>query len=73
MRGVPDASPMASIEAGHSRSGLDEQGKKEVLRTLKTMSVGFDEGRRLVIKEKFGKARVGADGSPTDPKYVGSS
>jgi len=63
----------ANIEAGDSRSGLDEQGKKEVLRMMKTMGVGFDEGRRLVMQEKFRKAGVGEDGRPRDPKFVSFS
>jgi len=43
------------------------------LRMMKTMGVGFDEGRRLVMQEKFRKAGVGEDGRPRDPKFVSFS
>jgi hypothetical protein len=62
-----------NIEAGDSRSGLDEQGKKEVLRMMRSRGVNFDEARRLVMQEKFRKAGVGEDGRPRDPKFVSFS
>ena len=58
---------------GDSRQGLDEAGKKEVLRIMKRKNVGFDEARRLLMQERFSKAGVGSDGVPRDPKFVSFS
>jgi len=59
-----------NIEAGDARSGLDAQGKKEVLAVMRKRGVGFDEARRLLMEDKFRKAGVGLDGRPLDPKAV---
>jgi len=61
---------MTSNVEGDSRSGLDETGKKEVLRIMKRRGVGFDEARRLFMEERFKKSGIGADGLPRDPKLV---
>ncbi|KAJ4379187.1 hypothetical protein N0V86_005231 [Didymella sp. IMI 355093] len=58
---------------GDSRQGLDDAGKKEVLRIMKRKNVGFDEARRLLMQERFSKAGVGSDGIPRDPKFVSFS
>lgn len=58
---------------GDSRQGLDDAGKKEVLRIMKRKNVGFDEARRLLMQERFSKAGVGSDGVPRDPKFVSFS
>jgi len=55
---------------GDSRAGLDEGGKKEVLRIMKRKGVGFDEARRLFMEERFKKSGIGKDGLPRDPKLV---
>ncbi|KAB8349655.1 hypothetical protein FH972_023674 [Carpinus fangiana] len=60
----------SNIEAGDSRAGLDEAGKREVRRIMKKKNVGFDEARRLVMLDKFKKGGVGQDGLPRDPKLV---
>lgn len=62
-----------NIESGDARSGLDEQGKKEVLAMMRGKGVGFDEARRLVMQEKFRRSGVGSDGVPRDPKFVSFS
>lgn len=62
-----------NIEAGDSRAGLDEAGKREVRRIMKKKNVGFDEARRLVMLDKFKKSGVGQDGIPRDPKFVSFS
>jgi len=59
-----------NIEAGDSRAGLDERGKREVQRIMKEKRVGFDEARRMLMEERFGKERIGRDGRPLDPKAV---
>jgi len=62
-----------NIEGGDSRSGLDEQAKREVLRIMKRRGVGFDEARRLYMERSFKKAGIGNDGIPNDPKFVSFS
>ncbi|KAF2404161.1 hypothetical protein EJ06DRAFT_578858 [Trichodelitschia bisporula] len=62
-----------NIEGGDSRSGLDEAGKREVLRIMKRRGVGFDEARRLFMQERFKREGIGADGVPKDPKFVSFS
>ncbi|KAH6622070.1 hypothetical protein C7974DRAFT_414742 [Boeremia exigua] len=62
----------ANVE-GDERAGLDDKGRKEVLRIMKRRGVGFDEARRLLMQERFAKAGVGLDGVPSDPKFVSFS
>ncbi|KAK5283921.1 hypothetical protein LTR16_005325, partial [Cryomyces antarcticus] len=57
-----------NVEAGDSRRGLDERGKREVQRIMKGRGVGFDEARRLWMEERFGRENIGKDGRPRDPK-----
>jgi hypothetical protein len=59
----------ANVE-GDSRSGLDEEGKREVLKVMKQRGVGFDEGRRIVMERRFRQSGIGSDGLPRDPKLV---
>jgi len=49
---------------------LDEEGKREVLKIMKRRGVGFDEGRRIYMEQRFRKSGIGADGLPRDPKLV---
>lgn len=62
-----------NIEADDGRSGLDAEGKREVLRVMKRKKVGFDEARRIVMQDHFKKSGVGEDGRPRDPKFVSFS
>lgn len=55
---------------GDSRNGLDEEAKREVLKIMKRRGVGFDEGRRIFMEQRFKKSGIGADGLPRDPKLV---
>ena len=57
-----------NIEAGDSRAGLDDRGKAEVQRIMKTRRVNFDEARRIWMEEMFGREGIGKDGRPKDPK-----
>lgn len=59
-----------NIEAGDSRRGLDENGKREVQRIMKQRRCNFDEARRLYIEERFGREGIGKDGRPLDRKAV---
>ncbi|KAK5073626.1 hypothetical protein LTR64_007236 [Lithohypha guttulata] len=59
-----------NIGEGDSRSGLDQKGKQEVYRIMKSHGVGFDEARALWTQRSFRKAGIGADGLPNDPKLV---
>ena len=61
------------MEAGDSRQGLDDAGKKEVMRIMKRRGVDFDEARRIFMQERFKKNGIGADGIPRDPKFVSFS
>lgn len=59
-----------NIEAGDSRQGLDDAGKREVQRIMQQRRCNFDEARRLYIEETFGRNGIGADGRPLDRKAV---
>ncbi|KAI4702706.1 hypothetical protein J4E89_010238 [Alternaria sp. Ai002NY15] len=62
-----------NVEAGDSRQGLDDAGKKEVMRIMKRRGCDFDEARRIYMQERFKKNNIGADGIPRDPKFVSFS
>jgi hypothetical protein len=62
-----------NLMSGDTRAGLDEQGKKEVQRIMKSRRVNFDEARRLYTEERFAKNNIGPDGRPRDPKFVSFS
>jgi hypothetical protein len=62
-----------NLEAGDSRQGLDNAGKKEVMRIMKRRGVDFDEARRIYMQDRFKKNNIGADGIPRDPKFVSFS
>ena len=55
---------------GDSRSGLDAEAKREVLRIMKRRGIGFDEARRVYMEQVFRSSGIGADGMPRDPKLV---
>lgn len=63
----------ANIEAGDARAGLDDRGKRELQRLMKTRGIDFDEARRLVVMERFRREGIGEDGRPRDPKFVSFS
>ncbi|KAI9865010.1 MAG: hypothetical protein M1824_004108 [Vezdaea acicularis] len=63
----------SNIMSGDSRQGLDDAGKKEVQRIMKTRRVGFDEARRIYTEQRFAKNDIGPDGRPRDPKFVSFS
>jgi hypothetical protein len=62
-----------NIEGEDGRGGLDEHGKREVLRIMKRRGLGFDEARRVFMEQNFKKAGISADGVPRDPKFVSFS
>ncbi|KAL1608448.1 hypothetical protein SLS60_003390 [Paraconiothyrium brasiliense] len=62
-----------NLEAGDSRQGLDDAGKREVQRIMKRRGVDFDEARRLYMQDRFKKNNIGPDGLPRDPKFVSFS
>ncbi|EMD91896.1 hypothetical protein COCC4DRAFT_42690 [Bipolaris maydis ATCC 48331] len=62
-----------NVESGDSRQGLDDAGKKEVMRIMKRQGVDFDEARRIYMQDRFKKNNIGADGIPRDPKFVSFS
>jgi len=59
-----------NVEGGDSRQGLDEQGKQRVRAIMKSRGCGFDEARRMVMEERFGRENIDKDGRPRDPKAV---
>ncbi|GAB7362182.1 hypothetical protein MBLNU230_g2208t1 [Neophaeotheca triangularis] len=59
-----------NIEAGDSRGGLDEAGKREVLSIMRRRGCTFDEARREFVEERFGREGIGRDGRPLDRKAV---
>jgi len=65
-----------NIEGEDGRAGLDDQGKKEVLRIMrknKKTGMNFDEAREVFMQERFSKMGIAADGRPRDPKFVSFS
>ena len=58
---------------GDSRQGLDELGKREVQKIMRSHRVDFDEARRIYMEKRFKKNNIGADGLPNDPKFVSFS
>ena len=63
----------ANVADGDTRAGLDEAGKLEVKKIMKSRKVGFDEARRIYIQNRFAKNNIGPDGRPRDPKFVSFS
>ena len=63
----------SNIASGDSRAGLDEQGKAEVKRIMRSDKVDFDEARRIYTERRFAKNNIGPDGRPRDPKFVSFS
>ncbi|EYE97279.1 DUF2015 domain-containing protein [Aspergillus ruber CBS 135680] len=63
----------ANVADGDLRAGLDEAGKLEVKRIMKSQKVDFDEARRLYTQQRFAKHNIGPDGRPRDPKFVSFS
>jgi hypothetical protein len=63
----------ANINGGDTRAGLDQRGKREVLKIMKSRRVDFDEARRLYTEQRFAKNNIGPDGQPRDPKFVSFS
>jgi hypothetical protein len=59
-----------NVEGGDSRQGLDGQGKERVKAIMKSRGCGFDEARRIVMEERFGREGIDKDGRPRDPKAV---
>jgi Fungal protein of unknown function (DUF2015) len=59
-----------NVMEGDSRAGLDQRGKRDVQRLMKTRGIGFDEARRVHMEQRFKKAGIAADGLPRDPKLV---
>ncbi|MCJ1323009.1 hypothetical protein MMC15_008360 [Xylographa vitiligo] len=63
----------SNVTSGDTRAGLDEQGKREVKRIMRSKRVDFDEARRIFTERKFAKNNIGPDGLPRDPKFVSFS
>ncbi|ODM20469.1 hypothetical protein SI65_03522 [Aspergillus cristatus] len=63
----------ANVADGDLRAGLDEAGKLEVKRIMKSQKVDFDEARRIYTQQRFAKHNIGPDGRPRDPKFVSFS
>lgn len=59
-----------NVMEGDSRAGLDQKGKREVQRIMKSRGLSFDEARAVYMQKSFKKAGIGADGLPNDPKLV---
>ncbi|WEW61871.1 hypothetical protein PRK78_007368 [Emydomyces testavorans] len=68
-----DFSLASNIEAGDSRGGLDERGKRDVLKIMKSRGVDFNEARKIYMERRFAKNNIGPDGMPRDPKFVSFS
>ncbi|KAI4276719.1 MAG: hypothetical protein LQ337_002294 [Flavoplaca oasis] len=62
-----------NVAAGDSRRGLDQRGKREVQKIMKSRKVGFDEARSIYMRQSFANNDIGPDGRPRDPKFVSFS
>ena len=62
-----------NIGSGDLRAGLDDHGKQEVKRIMRSNRVGFDEARRIYTERRFAKNNIDPDGLPRDPKFVSFS
>lgn len=62
-----------NVEAGDSRRGLDDAAKAEVLKIMKKRRMTFDQARKVYMENRFRDNGIGADGRPTDPKFVSFS
>lgn len=67
----------ANVEAGDSRSGLDDDAKREIRKIMKGSwlrgPVNFDEARRIYMERMLESQGIGRDGTPRDPKFVSFS
>lgn len=63
----------ANVAEGDSRAGLDQNGKREIRKIMRSRGVNFDEARRLYTEQRFAKNNIGPDGRPRDPKFVSFS
>lgn len=67
----------ANVDAGDSRSGLDEGAKREIKKIMKGSwlrgPVNFDEARRIYMERMLESQGIGRDGRPRDPKFVSFS
>ena len=61
------------MAAGDTRGGLDEHGKRQVRKIMRSNRVGFDEARRIYTENNFAKNNIGPDGTPRDPKFISFS
>ena len=62
-----------NVAAGDARRGLDQRGKWEIQKIMRSRRVNFDEARRIYMEQSFAKNSIGADGRPRDPKFVSFS
>ncbi|KAL9641054.1 MAG: hypothetical protein Q9204_000367 [Flavoplaca sp. TL-2023a] len=62
-----------NVAAGDSRRGLDQRGKREVQKIMKSRKVDFDEARSIYMRQSFANNDIGPDGRPRDPKFVSFS
>lgn len=63
----------ANVADGDSRAGLDDAGKREIQKIMKSRRVNFDEARRIYTEGRFRENGIGPDGRPRDPKFVSFS
>ncbi|MCJ1346062.1 hypothetical protein MMC31_004273 [Peltigera leucophlebia] len=63
----------SNVALGDSRAGLDQQGKRDIQKIMKSRKIGFDEARRIITEQRFAKNGIRPDGRPEDPKFVSFS
>lgn len=63
----------ANVEAGDSRTGLDDASKAEILKIMKKRRMTFDQARKVYMENRFKANGIGANGRPRDPKFVSFS
>ncbi|PQE08947.1 hypothetical protein CJF32_00002690 [Rutstroemia sp. NJR-2017a WRK4] len=61
------------LSSTETRSGLSDNGKKEIQKIMRKKKVNFDEARRLWMQETFKREGISEDGLPRDPKFVSFS
>ncbi|KAG6060680.1 hypothetical protein E4U17_003709 [Claviceps sp. LM77 group G4] len=58
---------------GDSRAGLDDAGKREILKIMKKKRMTFDQARKVYMDNRFKANGIDPDGRPRDPKFVSFS
>ncbi|KAJ7230492.1 hypothetical protein GGX14DRAFT_508252 [Mycena pura] len=66
----PDFDLEANISGGDSRTGLDDQGTREVMEIMRRERVNFDQARLIRHNRILAQNGIDPSGMPTDSKAI---